>query len=73
MGLIYFERDQFKDSVAPFQQAIALRPQASLYFKLGEAYIRIGDKSSALEQYRALKGINSIMAQQLLDQINEKP
>ncbi|HSB12380.1 MAG TPA: TonB family protein [Blastocatellia bacterium] len=71
MALIYFRREQFQEAVEPFKQAIALAPQGSLYFNLGLTYLKLGDKSSAMEQYRLLKERNSILAAQLLKQINE--
>ena len=71
MALIYFRRDQFKEAVEPFKQAIALAPQGSLYLNLGLTYLKLGDKTSALEQQRQLKEINSILAEQLLQRINE--
>lgn len=71
MALIYFRRDQFQEAVEPFKQAIALAPQGSTHFNLGLTYLKLGDKSSAMEQYRLLKEWNSILAEQLLKQINE--
>lgn len=71
MALIYFRRDQFKEAVEPFKQAIALAPQGSLYLNLGLTYLKLGDRTSALEQQRLLKEINSILAEQLLKRINE--
>lgn len=71
IALIYFRRDQFKEAVEPFKNAIALAPQGSLYLNLGLTYLKLGDKSSALEQQRQLKEINSILAEQLLQRINE--
>lgn len=71
IALIYFRRDQFQEAVEPFKQAIALAPQGSLYLNLGLTYLKLGDKTSALEQHRLLKERNSILAQQLLDRINE--
>ena len=71
MALIYLRRDQFKEAVEPFKHAIALAPQGSMYLNLGLTYLKLGDKQSAMEQYRLLKDRNSILAQQLLKQINE--
>jgi tetratricopeptide (TPR) repeat protein len=71
MALIYFRRDQFREAVEPFKQAIALAPQGSMYLNLGLTYLKLGDKRSAMEQYRLLKERNSILAGQLLKQINE--
>src|SRR4030095_7615666 len=56
---------------APFKRAIALAPQNPMNLKLGLTYLKLGDKSSALEQYQLLKERNSILAQQLLNRIND--
>jgi hypothetical protein len=37
----------------------------------GLTYLKLGDKTSAMEQYRLLKEWNSILAERLLKQINE--
>ena len=71
MALIYFRRDQFQEAVEPFRQAIALAPQGSMYLNLCLTYLKLGDKTSAVEQYRQLKEWNSILAEQLLKRINE--
>ena len=71
IALIYFRRDQFQAAIEPFKQAIALAPQGSMFLNLGLTYLKLGDKTSALEQYRQLKEWHSILAEQLLKQINE--
>jgi TonB family protein len=71
MALIYFRRDQFQAAIEPFKQAIALAPQGSMFLNLGLTYLKLGDKTSAMEQYRLLKQWNSILAERLLKQINE--
>ena len=71
MALIYFRRDQFQEAVEPFKQAIALAPQGSMHLNLGLTYLKLGDKPSAMEQYRLLKERDSILAEQLLKQIND--
>jgi len=71
MALIYVRREQFQQAVEPFKQAIALAPQGPMYLDLGLAYLKLGDSAAAMEQYRLLKERNSILAEQLLKQINE--
>jgi len=71
MALIYFRRDRFQEAVEPFKQAIALAPQGTMHLNLGLTYLKLGDKTSAMEQYRLLKERNSILAAQLLKQIND--
>jgi TonB family protein len=71
MAMIHLRRDQFQEAVAPFKRAIALAPEGSMFLNLGLTYLKLGDKSSAIEQCRLLKEWNSILAEQLLQQINE--
>jgi TonB family protein len=71
MALIYLRRDKLREAVEPFKRAIALAPEGSMYLNLGLTYLKLGDKTSAMEQYRLLKQWNSILAEQLLKQINE--
>lgn len=71
MALIYFRREKFHEAVEPFKKAIALAPQNPMYLNLGLTYLKLGDKTSALEQYHLLKEKNSILAQQLLNRIND--
>jgi TonB family protein len=71
IGLIHFIRDEFREAVEPFKQSIALAPEASVYLKLGLTYLKLGDPISALDQYRLLKQVNSILAQQLLKEIED--
>ena len=71
MALIYFRRDRFREALEPFKQAIALAPQGTLHLNLGVTYLKLGDKTSAMEQYRLLKERNSILAAQLLKQIHD--
>lgn len=71
IGVIHFRKDEYLEAVEAFKRAIALAPQDSLYFSLALTYVKLGDKDSAVDQYLLLKEINSILAQQLLNQINE--
>jgi TonB family protein len=71
MAMIYVRREQFQQAVEPFKQAIAIAPQGPMYLDLGLAYLKLGDSAAAMEQYRLLKERNSILAAQLLKQINE--
>jgi len=72
MAMIHLRRDEFQEAVEPFKRAIALAPEGSMFLNLGLTYLKLGDKSSAIEQCRLLKQWNSILAAQLLKQINEE-
>jgi TonB family protein len=71
IGEIYFVQQQYQEAVEAFKQAIAKEPDGySLYMSLGMAYLKLGDKDSAREQYQILKKKNSELAEELLRWIN---
>src|SRR5262249_47341284 len=41
----------------------------SLHYKLGKAYLMLGDRHSAIEEYRLLKSLRSDNAERLFNQI----
>lgn len=71
IALIHFRRDNFQQAVEPFKRAIELAPQGPMYVNLALTYMKLGDKTSAMEQYRLLRERNSILAELLLKQISE--
>ena len=53
-----------------FKQAIQLQPDLALaHFGLGESYLLLGDKSSALEEYKILKTLDQNLANELFNLI----
>jgi TonB family protein len=71
IGVIYFNTQRYQEAVETWKQAIAKRPDdESIYRMLVEAYLRLGDRESAMAQYRLLKERQSPMAEELLKQIN---
>jgi hypothetical protein len=59
--------------VEAYKQALAKRPDVdSIYIPLTMAYLRMGDKDSAMAQYRILKERHSDRAEELLKQINDQ-
>ena len=59
-----------KESIEPFKQAIRIDPDnVAAHTALGIAYYSLGDKSSALEQYKILKKLDAEMADLLFNLI----
>ena len=73
MGNLYFNNQRYQEAVEVYKQAIAKRPQIETsYMTLAETYLKLGDKVSAMEQYRILKERNSPLADVVLKRINEQ-
>jgi TonB family protein len=71
---IYFEQQRYQEVVEAYKQASAYDPDYDWgdYMRLATAYLKLGDKQSAMEQYRKLKEMGSPYAEQLLKQINSQ-
>ena len=62
--------NHIKDAIEAFKQAIRIDPDhVYSHFGLGFSYFRIGDKSSALNEYKILKNLDINLANQLFDKI----
>ena len=60
----------FEDAIEPFKQAISIDPSNAFYhFYLGGSYVEIGNKSSALDEYKILKNLDIDLANKLFDLI----
>jgi tetratricopeptide (TPR) repeat protein len=57
------------DKVDRTNQIVAPVELGSLHCKLGIAYLKAGDRPSAIKEYRLLKSLNSSYAQKLFDEI----
>jgi lipoprotein NlpI len=54
------------------KQAIRIDPDdAEVHIYLGLAYLGLNDRGSALEQYKILKKLDTELADELFDEINE--
>ena len=70
----YLEQNRLKEAIDSYKKCIGLDDGPSVppaRYGLGRAYLGLGDKSSAMNEYRALKKINSPLAEQLLREINK--
>mgnify|MGYP003694766095 CR=1 FL=1 len=65
--LAYVKKGQPGEATAPLRQLLALDPK-HLYASqlLGLAYVQLGEKTAAMQQYYVLKELNARMAAELL-------
>jgi tetratricopeptide (TPR) repeat protein len=72
LGRDYGQLGLYKDSIEACKQAIRIDPDnASAHLDLGFSYLGIGDKNSALNEYKILKELDINLANQLFDFINQ--
>ena len=66
LGSAYGELGRWQEAVAALQQAIHLKPNdAEAHLNLGVAYLILGDRDSALEEYKILKTLDQNLANDL--------
>jgi len=66
LGVTLYNAKRFSEAVVAYREVLKLRPSlAQAHYNLGLTYVAINDQKSALEQYEALKTINSDLAKQL--------
>ena len=72
LGIAYGALGKYKEAAEAFQQAIRIDPDdADAYLSLGIAYLSLNDRGSALEQYKILKSLDSVLANKLFSIINQ--
>ena len=71
---ILFKQQRYQEAVETYKQAASYDPEfdSDDHMALGLAYLKLGDKESAMEQYRKLKKMEPALAEQLLRQINSQ-
>ena len=53
-----------------YKKAIRVNPDfAPAHYAIGQAYLKQGDKASALDQYKILKNLDNDIADKLFDEI----
>jgi tetratricopeptide (TPR) repeat protein len=63
---------EYENAMEAYQQAIRLKPDSvSAHLNLGMAYLRVGDKGSALEEFKILKKLDQVSANRLFNLIYE--
>jgi tetratricopeptide (TPR) repeat protein len=72
LGRLYAAQNRVDDSITAFKKAIEVKPKlAEAYFNLGMIYAATGKKEAALEQQRALQGLNADLAKRLKEFIDK--
>jgi len=70
LGITYGQLGRYPEAIEAFKRAVSLLPDsANAHFGLGLSYLSVGDKGSALEEYKVLKTLNKAMANELFDRI----
>jgi TonB family protein len=84
IGTILFKQDRVQESIENFKQALKISPDSAdsdsdaIHICLGYAYVKAGDKKSALREYEILQGRSSEakgpdLAKQLKSAIDAMP
>ncbi len=80
LGEAYTQLDRYQEAIAAYKRAIQLEPNdaaiepgftAKVHYNLGAAYLALGKKDSALQQYEILKPVHQYWADQLKKLISE--
>ena len=67
LGLLYGDLGRYKEAVGALKEAIRIKPDyAWAHYVLGEGSLFLGDKSSALDEYKILKTLDPDLANELL-------
>jgi tetratricopeptide (TPR) repeat protein len=62
-----------QEAIDAFKMAIIIKPDyAEAHYGLGKTYVQIGNRDSALEQYKILKTLDEKLANELLGIMNQK-
>jgi Flp pilus assembly protein TadD len=70
LGLAYGKLRRYTEAIDANKQAIRIKPDyAEAHYNLGLTYLFIGDKGSALDQYKILKNLDNDLANQLFNRI----
>jgi tetratricopeptide (TPR) repeat protein len=72
LGAAYFHIGRFEEAISSYKQAIRLKPSlAEAHLNLGMSYLKLGNKGSAIEEYKILRGLNQELANKLFNLIYE--
>lgn len=72
MANTYLEMDEYQKAVEASQEALRINPDsASAHYNLGRAYLEMGNKNLASEEYRTLKELDEELAKEMYQFMNE--
>jgi tetratricopeptide (TPR) repeat protein len=73
IGSIHFKMGNYGEARDAFKKSLEVSPDFEpVHFQLGKTYLKLGDRDSAIEQYRILGEKNPSLAEILLKEINRK-
>jgi len=52
LGLLAFRQERYAEGIGLYERALELRPDAEVYYELGNTYVRLDDLEAALAAYR---------------------
>jgi len=74
LAAMYGKLDRTKEEIRALKEAIALRPRIpTAHLGLGMAYLNMGDKKSATDEYNLLRNLDRQMADSLQQEIRKAP
>ena len=72
LGDAYWGSSRYEDSIVAYKQAMKLHvDDPHVRYQIALTYLKMGDKDSALEEYKILKSMNEELANELLGLIRE--
>lgn len=72
LGGAYFHKERYQEAAKSLKEAIKIEPELPhAHYLLGLVHINLGDQASAHEEHRKLLRLDSSMAEDLLDNINQ--
>ena len=67
LALVYIKQGRAQDAIEPLRKMVQLEPTSVFgQHALGMAYVQIGEKDGAMQQYNILKDLNPRLAADLL-------
>jgi tetratricopeptide (TPR) repeat protein len=70
LGVAYGRLGPYTEAIQAFKQVIRIKPDyADAHYGLGVAYLIIGDRGSALNEYKILKNLDNNLSNRLFNLI----
>ena len=73
LGYAYRKSGKYKEAIESFKQTIRIDPDyATAHYNLGNAYISLSDRGSAMGQMMILRKLDYVLSYELYNLIKEK-